>query len=526
MSDVLDRCLLDAGYTPPLAALPTLLAELELLDEEREKALRRALTRAGAPAIECAVGALPTASPLLRERLLTLLAAFASSQNEHLLAPLLTALADPSPRCRRAAARALGKLGDPRAEEPLLNTLYSADLPEQRALVEALGKVGGERTREALARFDAADTDLQRRVENARVLVERRTNRSDEPVLVFDRPLPGPSRVVARCRSGLGGVLRDEAREAWPVLDGTDAAVVIEHAGTLGDLLALRTALDFGLVVALDMSVDDPAERIARALESDAALGIFSAWSSGKARVRLSFAAAGHRRAFAWSIARQLLASRVVENDPRSSAFIAEIGDESATELLLVPRLSPDPRFAYRLKDVPAASHPTIAAALARLAGVRADDVIWDPFAGSGLELIERARLGPYARAIGSDVSALALEATRQNIAAAGMERVELHRADARNFRPSGVRLIISNPPMGRRVARDGSLRVLLEEFVVHASRVLEPGGRLVWLSPLERHTARAGLESGLALQQGPELDLGGFRARIQAFERRRARRT
>ena len=35
--------------------------------------------------------------------------------------------------------------------------------------------------------------------------------------------------------------------------------------------------------------------------------------------------------------------------------------------------------------------------------GARADDVVWDPFVGSGTELVERALAGPYARLLGSD---------------------------------------------------------------------------------------------------------------------------
>jgi precorrin-6B methylase 2 len=540
VSAPLDRCLTDPGYTPPVSSIAGLLAALEHVDGEQEKALRRAVERAGRAALAPALAALPAASPLLRERLLALLAAFAERENQSsvqaadesasdirdtLLPPLLAALSDAAPRCRRAAARALGKLGDARAEGPLLATLNDSELAEQRAALDALGKLGGERAREALAGFQSADTDVMRRAQNARALIERRATRDRERSLVFDRSLPGAFRVVARCRSGLGGVLRDEA-SAFRVLGSDDARVEFEHHGSLGDLLALRTALDFGVLVPLDQAIADPAERIAQALESETASGVLSAWSSGVPTVRLEFGSGGHRRALSWSIARRLLTSGKVANDPRAAAFTAEVPDDTGTELLLVPRLSPDPRFAYRVKDVPAASHPTLAAALARLAGVRADDVIWDPFVGSGLELIERARLGPYARLIGSDLLPSALEATRANAAAAKVERLELRQGDARTFSPSGVRLIVTNPPMGRRVARDGSLPGLLEQFIVHAARTLVPGGRLVWLSPLERHTARVGIENGLSLETGPDVDLGGFRARIQAFERKRARRS
>src|SRR5947207_4079330 len=58
--------------------------------------------------------------------------------------------------------------------------------------------------------------------------------------------------------------------------------------------------------------------------------------------------------------------------------------------------------FRSRVADVAAASHPTIAAALARVAGTAPDEVVWDPFCGSGAELVERGRLGS-ARLLGTE---------------------------------------------------------------------------------------------------------------------------
>jgi len=151
---------------------------------------------------------------------------------------------------------------------------------------------------------------------------------------------------------------------------------------------------------------------------------------------------------------------------------------------------------------------------------VQADEVVWDPFVGSGLELVERARLGAVRELWGSDIDPLALEAARANLAAAGCA-AELVLRSALEFAPPGVSLIISNPPMGRRVARDGSLGPLLESFVRHAASVLRPSGRLVWLSPLGKHTERVARECRLEVQSRAEVDLGGFSATLQIFTRR-----
>ena len=127
---------------------------------------------------------------------------------------------------------------------------------------------------------------------------------------------------------------------------------------------------------------------------------------------RLHFAGGGHRRASVLRIATQVAAARPeLVNDPADTTWAVDVEERPGTvRLLLVPRRLDDPRFAWRLRDVPAASHPTIAAALVRVAGVRADDIVWDPFVGSAVELVERALAGPWAELHGSDRDPEALE--------------------------------------------------------------------------------------------------------------------
>jgi len=188
-------------------------------------------------------------------------------------------------------------------------------------------------------------------------------------------------------------------------------------------------------------------------------------------------------------------------------------------DVALLPRGLDDPRFAWRRRDVPAASHPTIAAALARVAGVRNDDVVWDPFVGSGAELVERALLGPYASLAGSDTDASALAAARENLGAAGFP-ARLDQTDALAHSPRGVTLIVTNPPMGRRASRGPDLMDTLDRFVAHASSVLVPGGRLVWISPSPRRTRAAAARAGLTLDWARTVDMGGFEGEMQRWLR------
>jgi 23S rRNA G2445 N2-methylase RlmL len=203
----------------------------------------------------------------------------------------------------------------------------------------------------------------------------------------------------------------------------------------------------------------------------------------------------------------------------------AKAGAPRLVRVELVPTVG-DPRFSYRQGDVPAASHPTIAAALARLAGAGPNDVVWDPFVGSGLELCERSLLGPSRRLLGTDLDVAALDVARENLRAAGARSFELVRADALAFRPAErPSVILTNPPMGRRVHRSADLGALLERFVAHAAAVLAPDrGRLVWITPMPDRTGAAARRAGLSPQFERDVDMGGFRARMQVLTAARRR--
>jgi 23S rRNA G2445 N2-methylase RlmL len=222
-------------------------------------------------------------------------------------------------------------------------------------------------------------------------------------------------------------------------------------------------------------------------------------------------------------VARRCPAEARLINDPTESLW--EVVIHEAPERLLIelcPRL-PDKRFAYRKGDVPAASHPTIAAALVQAGGVRADDVVWDPFVGSGTELCERSIAGPFERLIGSDQSAAALKVARENLLSAGVRgaQMDLIRGDATSLAPSRrPTLIITNPPLGRRVQRSAELAPMLDRFLENAAFHLSPGGRLVWISPFPERSEVVGRRSGLVLAFAEDVDMGGFSARMQAFRR------
>jgi tRNA G10 N-methylase Trm11 len=158
---------------------------------------------------------------------------------------------------------------------------------------------------------------------------------------------------------------------------------------------------------------------------------------------------------------------------------------------------------------------------MARLAGRAPHEIIWDPFCGSGLELIESALLGGVERIHGTDRSAAAIAIARRNFAAAkaGPAPPELTCCDFRDFAasaglgPGSVSLVITNPPMGKRVPI-ADLRGLMGDLFSVAATVLRPGGRLVLANPLNMETPN----SSLQLEFRQAVDLGGFDCRLEKY--------
>jgi hypothetical protein len=335
--------------------------------------------------------------------------------------------------------------------------------------------------------------------------------------IVIDRALPAALEVTLLCRSGLADFLAEEAA-ALESRVASPGEVSLRYSGALAPLLKLRLAT--GVAIAWPLSQGTSPGGVLTALLNPDLVAALGAWSSGQLRFRLEWQGAGHRRADTWRIAQGLRdAGSPLLNDPAQAPWTVEV-QQAPPRLLLRPTAAPDLRFDYRVRDVPAASHPTIAAALARVAGASEADVVWDPFAGSGVELIERARLGPYRELHGTDLDARALTAARENAERAGVTELDLQQADARNHRVPNLSLVLTNPPMGRRVLRSRGLSGVLCQVVRNVASQLVPGGRMLWLSPFPDATARAAADAGLVVERLGAVDLGGFDAELQRFVR------
>lgn len=534
----LDQALAAPGFTPRRSDVPALLDRVAS-DAASAALAERALVRAGDLAVAALVDLLSgrlsgepasTGAPAARARLLRLAGKLAARASDALIACLTTGLADHDERVRRAAATALGKVRDRDVSGALAGALAAEPSASvQRALIEALGKTGSE---DALALLDrhapeAEHAELRRVHTRARLIADRAVHRSQPSEIDSERVPARPVRVAVRCRAGLERFVLDELAPAGPRprAGGPGGAhIELALAGPLSWLFRSRVMLSFAFPLREQRlrAPDDVAGAVVTALTSAEAHDLFTGYTRGPVRYRMSWAAGGKRRALVFRIAAEVRERRPeLVNDPSDSLWDVTIHEApGVVRVELGPRV-PDPRFAYRRTDVPAASHPTVAAALARAGGVQPGDVVWDPFAGSGMELCERALLGPYRLLVGSDRDPAALAAAAENLAAAGVpgERRVLASGDASSFSPpERPTLILTNPPLGRRVERTRALPALLDGFLAHAAALLPPRGRLVWISPFPARTLAVARRCGLTPTLMQDVDLGGFTAALQAF--------
>jgi 23S rRNA G2445 N2-methylase RlmL len=507
-----------------------------LADDAQAKHAERAIGRVGPAALETLKARFDAAKPPLRGRIVRAVGRLAAGGDAGAQALVLRALEDADDKTRRNAAIAAGHLLaggaslDGAVEAALLLAWERDGRPEMhRSIAASLGKVGSARSL-PLLREEAARTsepEMARIAGRAVLMIERTQSRAERGRLDAGRAPESPTLVLAMARRGLEDLLAEELsrvdalREVRVAGPGQVRASLV---GPMEAMFAARTMLSFRFPLATEWVRDGEGEddAIARAATSREARAILAKWTVGASRYRIAWADAGHKRARTWAVARAV-AERAPElvNDPTESLWELVVEtNRRFVDVAIAPRALEDPRFAWRRSAVPAASHPTIAAALARVAAVRDDDVVWDPFVGSGAELIERARLGPYRALLGTDVDARALASARENLAAAGVS-ARLEQADAlvhAPTEPARVTLIMTNPPMGRRAARTAGLAETLDRFVTHAASVLAPGGRLVWIAPWPKRARAAAAEAGLVLGWSRTVDMGGFDAEMQRW--------
>lgn len=471
-------------------------------------------------------------------RLVAALGLLARAGNADAQLLLLQRIADPAVRVRKAAISALGKLGGEVARDAVIARWDATDVPpdERRVLAEALGKLGGELAMARLQRIETGeDRELSRRRDRALLMADRSSKRDAESSIATDVAPASPLTVVLRCRAGFGPLLVEELTALGMKPQGiSDAAAEVTLTGPWSTLFASRlwgaAAIRLPRVQATEATprtragirersdrVANPeqlARRIVDTILAPPTRALLTAWTRGPIRWRLGFSR-GHKRAIVWNVATAVTAAAPeLINDPQQTTWEFLVDDQSLT-IDLSPKRFDDPRWAWRVAEVPAASHPSVAAALVQLAEVCAGEQVWDPFCGSGLEVIEAAKRGAVAS--GTDLDEEALAAAAQNIAAAGVT-AKLARSDARVYACYPVDAIVTNPPLGSRVQVDAI--ALLTDCASQFARQLGDRGRLVWITPASRKTSPALEAAGLRLVRRLAVDLGGVRGHVERWDK------
>lgn len=442
-------------------------------------------------------------------------------------------LKDPDEKVRRYAAQALPKLGSGTGEESELISLLgsSAGERERKAVAKSLAKIGGAATLQALANQpDATLIETRQKVQASLVRASTPSRVRMTPVLEDFQGLS----IHLRGRRGLESFVRDEAadyirrRGRFTLSPVAQEGVVVLHPiapFSLADLYSMRCFGTVGLVLGSlpAGSTADWTEPLARLIASPLSQRILRTWTDGSLRYRIDFANKGHLRGLVSQTASRAYAlCPEVLNDPSHAPWTVSIhSTPQGNSVELRPKLVPDPRFAYRLGDIPAASHPPLAASLARLAGPMDNEVVWDPFCGSGLELIERALLGGVRLVIGTDLSREAIEIAQTNFNAVNLPQVKAQfiESDFREFAkipvlgPRSTTLILTNPPLGKRVPIP-NLKGLIEALFTAASTTLKPGGRFILANPFQMDSP----EPSLKLDYRKAVDFGGFECLIEKY--------
>jgi hypothetical protein len=544
----LERLVEDPGFSPSVRDASALVRLAG--DGVSAEAAARALARLGDDGARALAASIAehlddpseprpgAAEPAAVARLLALVKlapALSGVLEAELLGALVRALSHASEPVRRGAARALGRAPAQHAgvaASALARALdREPEAPSIKALAEALGKLGEASAEDALAALLSAsertrdDAAVHPFVDRALRLVRRDVERDVSPALAFDAELARPARALLRCRDGLEEVLAHELRGSGLELSLRPGRVRTSPARTLAPLVSARTALTLSLLFEADVRRLPDDEAVDLVL-GEVAPVLRSLSPTGPVRYRLTLVGRGKARAAVRELAERIEAAVPwLRNDPRESPVSLSVAlHADRVRVEVTPRL-PE-RFSYRRAEVAAASHPTLAAALALLGGARPDDVVWDPFVGSGLELCERALLGPFRELVGTDVDPRALAAARENLRQLGCDAA-LVSADARAGPPGGRRptLVLTNPPFGVRVERNTGFRAMLHEAFARIAASLAPLGRLVWLSPLPSETRELARRAGLTLRAARTVDLGGLPAELQCFQARGARR-
>lgn len=178
----------------------------------------------------------------------------------------------------------------------------------------------------------------------------------------------------------------------------------------------------------------------------------------------------------------------------------------------------------WRKEYIPAGINPSLAYIMCVIAQLREQDILYDPFCGSGIIPITGLKYFSTKRVICSDISGSAIEKSRRNFTNAGIEqsKYKLFRSDIRDVKlvKRNVDVIISNLPFGIRVGNHEEnieLYVALEKV---SQRVLRKMGRLILLTQEKNLLREVFKEGGWDVKSVLRVNQGGLLPEVFVIRR------
>lgn len=168
---------------------------------------------------------------------------------------------------------------------------------------------------------------------------------------------------------------------------------------------------------------------------------------------------------------------------------------------------------------------PSTTRLVLELSEPQGDDILLDPFMGSGSIPLERARMGPFSMIFAGDRDGALVESFKKKLGEPPWNSKRrtifpkvLDGLDLRGFEEGFLTKIVTDPPWGHwEPMDDGALRRFYTQFFKEAGRTLRTGGSMVALTgreiPIE--TAMEDSEAPWKLEENFEVLISGRKARL-----------
>ncbi len=450
-------------------SLSDLIQALDTPDAKTQRAAGDQIVRYGAGAVPVLQEALAAESSHLRKAAAFLLRRV-PSEAATLAALEQTLLTDTEPKVRKNAAVTLGKLQATESVHALGTAFrqetYSYVRPSILLALGALGEVARPVLAVLTPETEAEKAAHRKALDHVQLHQHRFTWHTDwagATVVYLEAPLGlEPASAEEAEVAGLGPVRRE-----GPGLVRCTSGTQPWQAASLR--CCYGTLLDAGRA-SLSASADDLEKRqtVAALLAESHALQTFRHGlepSDQPIRYRLAVADASLKKGWLRGFKKALLKEvRQVcgplgwtDSPSNYDVALRVVIEPVQVRLFIKPYVTPDERFAYRVKDVGASINPVIAAGLARMVQTPHGTTVFDPTCGSATLLIERAKLGGAdgLHLRGLDVSKTAIRAARTNVKAAGIPDIKINQGNAVEVDHwPACDEVIANLPFGLRTAR------------------------------------------------------------------------